>query len=360
MNNEILTMENDCEEFVIIEPSSKEIVTFEENTGGTSNYNYLTNKPQINGVLLEGNKTSEDLRIKQIYTANDISFTDGETFQQKYDNGELKGGKGDPGINGQNGFSPTITATPIENGTKVDITDVNGVKSFEVLNGKDGKQGLKGEPGEQGNPGTDGADGKTPVKGVDYFTEQDKQEFIEEVEQALTPQFNNKLDKNQGTENNGKFLGIGADGLVVPKDVPSTGGGETKNPIVIADVTINGEGITSVAEDIDNIDNIYSVCIIITAPSEADWAVNNMWINLGKAQVGHLNVITISKGKSFVIQAERYVDVTSCIAYNNASYMWLNKTLYATITKNTWEGATSLSITSGGIPAGTNIKVVGK
>lgn len=46
MNNEILTLEKDCEEFVIIEPSSKEIVTFEENTGGTSNYEYLTNKPQ--------------------------------------------------------------------------------------------------------------------------------------------------------------------------------------------------------------------------------------------------------------------------------------------------------------------------
>ena len=26
-------------------------------TGGTTNYNNLTNKPQINGVTLEGNKT---------------------------------------------------------------------------------------------------------------------------------------------------------------------------------------------------------------------------------------------------------------------------------------------------------------
>lgn len=346
------------EDNINIEIDKNEKVYVGDGTGGTSNYNDLENKPQINGVPLEGNKTSKDLGIKQEYTANDITFEDGETFQQKYDNGELKGDKGDTGANGQNGedgqdgFSPTVTTTPISNGTKVSITDRTGTKEFDVMNGE---QGAKGEKGE------DGTDGKTPVKGVDYFTEADKQEFVNEVEQALTLQLNNKLDKNQGAENSGKFLGIGADGLVVPKDVASTGGGETKKPIVIADVTINGEGISSVTEDIDNIDNIYSVCIIITAPSEADYAVNNMWINLGKAQVGHLNVITISKGKSFVIQAERYVDVTSCIAYNNASYMWQNKTLYAAITKNTWEGATSLSITSFGvIPAGTNIKVVGK
>lgn len=31
--------------------------------GGTSNYNDLSNKPQINGVTLSGNKTSEDLGI---------------------------------------------------------------------------------------------------------------------------------------------------------------------------------------------------------------------------------------------------------------------------------------------------------
>ena len=64
MNNEILTMENDCEEFVIIEPTTKEIVTFEENTGGTSNYEYLTNKPQINSVELVGNKTSSELKLQ--------------------------------------------------------------------------------------------------------------------------------------------------------------------------------------------------------------------------------------------------------------------------------------------------------
>ena len=32
-------------------------------TGGTTNYNNLTNKPQINGVTLEGNKTGEEIGL---------------------------------------------------------------------------------------------------------------------------------------------------------------------------------------------------------------------------------------------------------------------------------------------------------
>ena len=39
---------------------------------------------------------------------------------------------------GKDGFSPVVTVTNIENGHKVDVRDINGVKSFEVLNGADG------------------------------------------------------------------------------------------------------------------------------------------------------------------------------------------------------------------------------
>lgn len=46
------------------------------------------------------------------------------------------------------------------------------------------------------------------------------------------------LSKSQGTENSGKFLGIGADGIVVPTEV---GGGSSKNYRKIAEVTISEE-----------------------------------------------------------------------------------------------------------------------
>lgn len=49
-------------------------------TGGTTDYNALTNKPQINGVELSGNKTSADLNISAEITqvdhgAADTTFT---------------------------------------------------------------------------------------------------------------------------------------------------------------------------------------------------------------------------------------------------------------------------------------------
>ena len=44
--------------------------------GGTMNYNDLTNKPQINGVELTGNKTSSDIGIQPLITAdNKLSYT---------------------------------------------------------------------------------------------------------------------------------------------------------------------------------------------------------------------------------------------------------------------------------------------
>lgn len=56
----------DKNEEVIIE--DKDVIEMEvepnEKVGGTSNYNNLTNKPQINGVELKGNKTLKDLGIQ--------------------------------------------------------------------------------------------------------------------------------------------------------------------------------------------------------------------------------------------------------------------------------------------------------
>jgi hypothetical protein len=99
-------------------------------------YAHLNHRPSINGVELNGDKSLEDLNIKQTYTADDIPFADGETFQQKFNNGELKG---------QDGVS--------------------------------------------------GADGKTPIKGTDYFTAEDKTEFTTEVTESLKPEFAKKQDK---------------------------------------------------------------------------------------------------------------------------------------------------------------------
>ena len=41
---------------------------------------------------------------------------------------------------------------------------------------------IKGDPGPKGDPGTNGT---TPVKGVDYYTEADKQEMVQLVLAAI-------------------------------------------------------------------------------------------------------------------------------------------------------------------------------
>lgn len=59
-------------------------------TDGSGNI-IAENKPQINGVTLTGNKTSAELNIQQTYTASDIDFSDGQSLQDKYNNGSLGG-----------------------------------------------------------------------------------------------------------------------------------------------------------------------------------------------------------------------------------------------------------------------------
>ena len=44
-----------------------------------------------------------------------------------------------------------------------------------------GKASASGAPGKDGTIGQDGQPGYTPQKGIDYFTEEDKQELIESV-----------------------------------------------------------------------------------------------------------------------------------------------------------------------------------
>lgn len=66
-------------------------------------------------------------------------------------------------LHGADGYSPTVTTATIANGTTVTITDVNGAHSFNVLNGADGKDGTNGTNGKDGTNGVDGDDGVSPT-----------------------------------------------------------------------------------------------------------------------------------------------------------------------------------------------------
>lgn len=238
-------------------------------------YAHLSNRPSINGVELNGDKSLEDLNIKQTYTADDIPFADGETFQQKLNNGELKGqdgvsgtdgitphigdngnwfigetdtnkpSQGTNGVNGNDGVGVTKSEVntsgelviTYSNGDSINLGKIvgkdgldgtngqNGLSAYEIaknggfigteeewlkslkgadgakgeqgeqgIQGAQGIQGEKGDQGIQGEKGKDGADGKTPVKGTDYFTAEDKTEFTAEVAKSLEGKITNKAN----------------------------------------------------------------------------------------------------------------------------------------------------------------------
>lgn len=239
-------------------------------------YAHLSNRPSINGVELNGDKSLEDLNIKQTYTADDITFADGETFQQKFNNGELKGqdgvsgadgitphigdngnwfigetdtnkpSQGTNGVNGNDGVSVTQSEVntsgelviTYSNGDSTNLGKIvgkdgldgtngqNGLSAYEIaknggfigteedwlrsLKGEQGEKGEKGIQGEQGEKGQNGTDGKTPVKGVDYFTAEDKTEFTAEVTESLKPELAKKQDKLTAGEN----IRIAEDGTI--------------------------------------------------------------------------------------------------------------------------------------------------
>lgn len=140
---------------------------------------------------------------KPTYTASEIAFEDGETFQEKYNSGELEGQqgksaygiwleqgnegteaefiaslKGEQGKQGEQGIQGPagpqgekgadgkngISATHSWNGTVLTITSASGTSSSDL-------KGDKGDTGPQGIQGTAGQDGKNGIDGKNYSVE---------------------------------------------------------------------------------------------------------------------------------------------------------------------------------------------
>ncbi len=67
---------------------------------------------------------------------------------------------------GTDGISPTVTVTETEDGATIETTDKNGSTSVNIKHGEPGERGLTGQ---------------TPIRGTDYFTEED----IQNIKDAL-------------------------------------------------------------------------------------------------------------------------------------------------------------------------------
>ena len=76
-----------------------------------------------------------------------------------------EGPQGPQGPAGADGFSPTVTTTPIEGGTRVTITDADVEHTFDILNGKDGGEAATPTIGDNGNWFINGEDTGKPSRG---------------------------------------------------------------------------------------------------------------------------------------------------------------------------------------------------
>jgi hypothetical protein len=127
-------------------------------------YSYVFKGSVENGYT----EYSEQFEIKKKPKPVDYVFTSTEyitieSLDKRVEKLETQGGGG-------SGFSPTVEIQPIDGGHKVIITDINGTKEFDVFDGQKGEKGDKGDK---------------PVKGVDYWTESDKAELVNEAIASL-------------------------------------------------------------------------------------------------------------------------------------------------------------------------------
>lgn len=134
---------------------------------------------------LNANMVKIDNVLKEKATIEDMT-----TYIDEHKD-KLKGADGKDGVDG---YSPSAKVETTTTGATITISDKNGTTTTTIANGKDGKVGEKGEAFRYEDfteeqlaslRGKDGVDGYSPIKGTDYYTEEDKNEIVNLVLEAL-------------------------------------------------------------------------------------------------------------------------------------------------------------------------------
>lgn len=142
---------------------------------GTDDYNRLKHLPSVNGVVLKGDKSLDDLGITEAI---------GEEVEEYVElhKSELKGDKGDTGETGETGPQGPKGIQ----GLKGDTGETGpqgpkgetGEKGATGEQGPQGIQGIQGPAGEKGETGEQGPQGLQGPAGQDYvLTSQDKNDI---------------------------------------------------------------------------------------------------------------------------------------------------------------------------------------
>lgn len=207
------------------------------------------------------------------------------------ENPPADGEDGADGKDGADGVSPVISVAEISGGHRVTITDVGGTKSMDVLDGA------------AGQAGADGADGYTPVRGTDYWTQEDKTQIVQEVIAALgTPVFG-----TVDAENTITLSGVLAEGTYTLQ-YENEDGSLTQ----IGSITI-GSGVTYTN---------------LADPASEDWVLNSRINSSGNltqvsdSQRGDQTMVMTNYIPTAGVEAFHYkgIDVTSALTASGENY----------------------------------------
>ena len=119
--------------------------------------------------MADGKKISELTESASIEDAHFFPVSDG-TDTKKVAYSTIKNDLIDYSADLAGVISPTVTPTEIAGGHRITVVDIDGTRTFDVMDGErgpQGEQGLKGETGATGYP----TDAQVDSAVVDYLTE---------------------------------------------------------------------------------------------------------------------------------------------------------------------------------------------
>ena len=135
--------------------------------------------------------------------AGNLSWTPSKAEMPVVETVNISGPQGVPGKDGESGVyigtnppqSANVWINPEgeveEDGLVTKEYVDSAIAEIELIPGPQGEQGPQGEAGKDGingkdgEPGVNGQDGYTPVRGTDYWTEEDKTAIVNDVLNAL-------------------------------------------------------------------------------------------------------------------------------------------------------------------------------
>ena len=108
---------------------------------------------------------SPTISVTKITGGHRVTITDknGTKYFDVMDGAAGSGDGSGGGAPGQDGFSPIVSVIAIDGGHRISITDATGTSEFDVMDGEDGAQGPEGPRGETGPEGPQGPAGANGV-----------------------------------------------------------------------------------------------------------------------------------------------------------------------------------------------------